>query len=165
VPEKGRTRRQRFSLRDEALIADLLQHPRVLETRTHIHHRIPKYDHLRRTAYVAYRLSALLHADQNCCVRAAILHDIDSRLGTLRTHGAIAAHHAAQIGESDAVCCAITSHMYPLGPAPTTREGWVLALADKLAWLLDVSHLIGDLATGRSLRVWRYLRQHDPFFQ
>jgi glycyl-tRNA synthetase beta chain/uncharacterized protein len=107
----------------------------------------------------------LLGAQRNTCLRAAILHDIDSRLGTLTTHGDIAAQHAASIGEPEAVCQAIKSHMYPFGPAPTTREGWVLVLADKLASLLDMSHFVGGLFSGHSLRQRRRLRQSDPFLQ
>jgi glycyl-tRNA synthetase beta chain/uncharacterized protein len=53
--------------------------------------------------------------------------------------------------------------MYPMGPAPTTREGWVLALADKLASLADMSAFVRGLPTGRSLRARRLLRQSDPF--
>jgi glycyl-tRNA synthetase beta chain/uncharacterized protein len=55
--------------------------------------------------------------------------------------------------------------MYPFGPAPTTREGWVLVLADKLASLLDMSHFVGGLFSGHSLRQRRRLRQSDPFLQ
>jgi glycyl-tRNA synthetase beta chain/uncharacterized protein len=104
-----------------------------------------------------------LGADRRISTRAAILHDIDSRLGTLVTHGAIAARHAAEIGESESVCHAIVSHMYPFGPAPTTREGWVLVLADKMASLADMTHFVSGLLTGHSLRVRRRLRESDPY--
>jgi len=144
-------------------IADLLNHPRVVETRTHIHHGISKYDHLRRSALLSYHLAPLLGANREVCVRAAILHDIDSRYGTLTSHGAIAAEHAATIGETEQVCRAIISHMYPFGPAPTTREGWVLVVADKLASLSDLTCFLGGLFTGHSLKVRRQLRSSDPF--
>lgn len=144
-------------------IADLLHHPKVLETQTHIHHGVSKYDHLRRSASLSYHLAPLLRANRHICVRAAILHDIDSRYGTLTTHGAIAARQAARLGETEQVCRAIISHMYPLGPVPTTREGWVLVVADKLASLSDLTCFLGGLLTGRSLRVRRQLRTSDPF--
>lgn len=150
---------------DHAIVHDLLDHPKVIETRHHMHHSIPKHDHLLRSARYSYRLAPMLGADQRICVRAAILHDLDSRLGTLTTHGAIAARLAADLGESEAVCAAIVSHMYPLGPAPTTREGWVLVVADKLASLSDLTHFVSGLFTGRSLAVRRRLCDSDPYYR
>jgi glycyl-tRNA synthetase beta chain/uncharacterized protein len=147
-----------------SIINDLLIHPKVMETRDHIHHSIPKHDHLMRSARYSYRLAPLLGANQRVCVRAAILHDLDSRFGTLTTHGAIAARLAADLGEPSEVCDAIISHMYPFGPAPTSREGWVLVVADKLASLSDLTHFVGGLFTGQSLEVRRRLRMSDPFY-
>ncbi|MCU0490964.1 MAG: HD domain-containing protein [Chloroflexaceae bacterium] len=149
---------------DRAIIEDLLDHPRVSEMRNHMHHSIPKYDHLMRSARYSYRLAPILGADRRTCVRAAILHDIDSRKGTLRTHGAIAAQVARdELGEPEQVSQAIISHMYPLGgPRPTTREGWVLAMADKMASLRDITQFVGGLFTGKSLRERRRLLELDP---
>lgn len=149
---------------DYSYIADLLAHPKVVETRHQMHHSIAKHDHLVRSARYCYHLAPLFGADRRISTRAAILHDIDSRLGTLATHGAIAARYAAELGEPEAVSKAIISHMYPIGPVPTTREGWLLALADKIASLSDVTHFVGGLLTGHSLRMRRRLRESDPFF-
>jgi len=149
---------------DYSIIADLLAHPKVLETRNHIHHSIPKHDHLLRSARYSYRLAPLFGADCRVCVRAALLHDLDSRHGTLTTHGAIAAQVAAKLGEPEPVAKAIVSHMYPIGPRPTTREGWVLAVADKVASLADITRFIGGLFTGHSQRERRRLVKSDPFF-
>ncbi len=146
-------------------VADLLDHPKVIETRSHLHHSIPKHDHLLRTTRVSFLIARILRADQRICARAALIHDIDSRYGTLTTHGAVAARWAATQGESDAVCRAIISHMFPLGPAPTSREGWVLVLADKVASLGDMTQFVGGLLTGRSLTTRRILRASDPFYQ
>ena len=145
-------------------IADLLSHPKVLETRDHIHHRIPKHDHLLRSVKYSSRFSRLLRADERVCMRAAIIHDIDSRLGTLTTHGAVAARWAAEQGEPDTVCAAIVSHMYPLGPAPTTREGWVLVLADKAASLGDLKQYLRGLVDGTSQQTHRRLQLSDPYY-
>ena len=149
----------------EQHIADLLNHPKVLETRDHMHHSIPKHDHLMRSVKYSYRFARLLRADQRTCLRAAIVHDIDSRLGTLTTHGAVAAHWAAGQGEPDEVCQAIVSHMYPFGPAPTTREGWVLVLADKAASLGDFKQFVRGLLDGSSLAIRRRLRESDPHYR
>jgi glycyl-tRNA synthetase beta chain/uncharacterized protein len=149
---------------DHAVIADLLAHPRVAETREHIHHSIPKHDHLMRVVRYSYHLAPFMGADRRTTMRAAVLHDLDSRLGTLTTHGAIAARVAAEMGESEAVSLAIVSHMYPLGPRPTTREGWVLAVADKVASFTDMTAFLGGLFSGRSLRVRKALCCSDPFY-
>ncbi len=148
----------------EPLIADLAAHPRVIETRHHLHHSVSKHDHMMRVVRYSYRLARFFRADRRTCVRAAILHDLDSRLGTLSTHGAIAAEVAAKLGEPQEVSDAIISHMYPIGPKPTTREGWVLVVADKIASFTDMTAFVGGLFTGESLRERRRLCQSDPFY-
>jgi HD superfamily phosphodiesterase len=149
----------------EQHIEDLLIHPKVLETRELLHHSISKHDHLLRSVKYSYRIARLLRADQRICVRAAMVHDIDSRLGTLTTHGAVAARWAAEQGEPEEVCQAIVSHMYPFGPPPTTREGWVLVLADKAASFGDFSQFVRGLLNGSSLATRRRLRESDPFYR
>lgn len=150
---------------DNSLIDDLLDHPKVLETRSHVHHGIAKYDHIMRVARFSYRLAGLIRADVRICVRAGVLHDIDSRFGTLTNHGEVAARWAADHGEEHAVCEAIVSHMYPFGPVPTTREGWVLTLADKAASLADLSDYARGLVTGRSKKRKVELQSSDPFYR
>jgi glycyl-tRNA synthetase beta chain/uncharacterized protein len=149
----------------EQHITDLLNHPKVLETRDHMHHSIPKHDHLMRSVKYSYRFARLLRADERVCLRAAMVHDIDSRLGTLTTHAAVAARWAADQGEPDEVCQAIVSHMYPFGPTPTTREGWVLVLADKAAALGDFKQFVRGLLDGSSLATRRRLRESDPHYR
>lgn len=149
---------------DSYHITDLLSHPRVVETQGHIHHSVPKHDHMMRVARYSSLIAPLLGADRRTAMRAAVLHDLDSRLGTLATHGAIAAQVAAEMGEVEAVSQAIISHMYPLGPRPTTREGWVLVVADKMASFTDMTSFVAGLFTGRSLRVRRELCATDPFY-
>jgi HD superfamily phosphodiesterase len=142
--------------------ADLLDHPKVVETRMHVHHSISKHDHLTRTARISYRLARFMGADVRICVRAAMIHDIDSRLGTLRTHGSIAARWAEAQGECKEVCHAIETHMYPFGPKPQTREAWVVSIADKAASLTDLTVMLGGLVTGRTFIRRRQFRQSDP---
>lgn len=149
----------------DSLISDLLVHPKVVETREHMHHSIPKHDHLLRSVKYSYKFARWLKADSRICARAALIHDIDSREGTLTSHGEIAARWAADQGESDEVCKAIISHMYPFGPAPTTREAWVLVLADKAASLGDMKQFVRGLINGTSLRTRRNLLESDPYYR
>src|SRR6185369_8515357 len=126
---------------------------------------VPKHDHLMRSVRYSYRIAPILKADRHICMRAAMLHDIDSRYGTLTTHGAIAAQWAASQGECEQVCRAIVSHMYPFGPAPTSREGWVLVVADKAASVGDLSQFLRGLFNGTSLATRRRLEESDPFYR
>jgi glycyl-tRNA synthetase beta chain len=148
----------------QAHIRDLLEHPKVVETRDHLHHSIAKHDHLMRSVKYSARFARLLRANQRVCVRAALIHDIDSRLGTLTTHGQVAADWAAKQGEPPEVCTAIVSHMYPFGPPPQTREAWVLVLADKAATLGDLKQFVRGLLDGSSLVARRRLKQTDPYY-
>ncbi|MDP9312434.1 MAG: HD domain-containing protein [Chloroflexota bacterium] len=147
-----------------AFVTDLLDHPKVVETQQHMHHSISKHDHLARTARISYKLARLMRADIRVCVRAAMIHDIDSRLGTLTTHGRIAAAWAAAQGECDEVCHAIETHMYPFGPKPRTREAWVVSLADKAASITDLTVMVSGMMTGRTWERRRQLKLSDPHF-
>lgn len=144
-------------------IADLLVHPKYVETHSQVHHSVRKSDHLMRSARYAYWIARVVGADARVCARAGLLHDLHSRLGTWATHGAIAAAVADEIGEGPEVCRAIVPHMFPLGPAPRTKEGWVLALADKVATLVDAVSFVANMSTGRSLRQRRLLLASDRF--
>jgi glycyl-tRNA synthetase beta chain/uncharacterized protein len=145
-------------------IGDLLFNPKVLETRSHIHHSISKHDHLLRSARISYKLARVVRADVRTCVRAALIHDIDSRMGTLSTHGRIAAEWAASQGEDCEVCHAIETHMYPIGPAPRTKEAWVVSLADKAASITDLTICVTGMLTGRTWHRRRVLRETDPYY-
>lgn len=147
-----------------SLVDDLLAHPKVVETQQHMHHSISKHDHLARTARISYKLARLMRADVRICVRAAMIHDIDSRLGTLRTHGGIAAAWAATQGECDAVCHAIEAHMYPFGPKPRTREAWVVSLADKAASLTELTIMVSGMMTGHTWSRRKRFRISDPHY-
>ena len=146
-------------------VDDLLSHPKVLETQHHVHHGIAKYDHLIRVTRYSALLARLIRADERVCTRAALIHDIDSRYGTLTNHGEVAARWAAEQGEDDAVCAAIVGHMYPLGPAPTTREGWILSVADKAASVADLTDYVRGIVKGRSQQRKESLQQSDPFYR
>lgn len=150
---------------DKSLIGDLLEHPKVQETQTQMHHSISKHEHLLRSARISYKLARLLKADLSICVRAAMIHDIDSRLGTLRTHGGIAAQWAAAQGESYGVCHAIETHMYPFSPRPRTREAWVVSFADKAASITELTLTVTGAVTGKTWRRRQALRNSDPYFR
>lgn len=144
-------------------IADLLHHPTFAETQHQLHHSGRKSDHLLRSARYAYWLGRMVKADRRVCARAGLLHDLYSRLGTWATHGAIAASVAHQMGESVDVCRAIVGHMYPVGPAPRTKEGWVIAVADKIASVVDGVVFVGRVIQGDGQKQRKALLARDRF--
>ena len=148
-----------------AEVQDLLHHPTFLETRWEIHHNVCKSDHFLRSAHYAWMIAVAVRANRRTCARAGLLHDLHSRLGTWSNHGAIAASVASRLGESKDVCEAIVPHMYPLGPAPKSREGWVLVVADKIASVVDTLHFVAHLITGKSLQKRKELRATDIYLQ
>lgn len=144
-------------------VSDLLYHPLFLETHLQLHHSVRKSEHLMRSARYAYFLAGVFRANKRVCARAGLLHDLYSRFGTWSNHGAIAASVARDMGENREVCNTIVPHMFPMGPMPRTREGWVLALADKMATVVDTAHFVAKMVNGESLRQRRMLRASDQF--
>ena len=41
---------------------------------------------------------------------------------------------------------AILTHMFPLGPVPTNREGWIISFADKICAVMEVCNVAIALA-------------------
>ena len=160
-----RPSRYPFTSEARADVEDLLRHPVFLETCFEIHHSIRKCDHLLRSARFARTIAGFLRANRRTCARAGLLHDLHSRLGTWSTHGGIAASVATEMGESNDVCDAIVPHMFPLGPAPKTREGWVLVLADKLATLADTLYFVLHAVFGSGLKQRKMLRARDRYYK
>ena len=54
--------------------------------------------------------------------------------------------------------------MYPFGPAPRSREAWVLVLADKAASLGDFRQYVRGLINGSSQQTRRRLELSDPYY-
>ena len=67
---------------------------------------------------------------------------------------------------------AILTHMFPLGPVPTNREGWIISFADKICAVMEVCNVaiapcqtqprsggirsgVNNLKKNRQLYLWR----------
>jgi uncharacterized protein len=148
------------------MAGDILGHPLFQILRDFDHHggENSLYDHSVDTAICACRLArafGLKEERVRAVTRAALLHDffgydwrseehkkiVRSYRGWDRiaqmhafSHGRIAAHRASSFFELDArQCAAIASHMFPLAPVPTSSEGWILTLADKVVATCEMS--------------------------
>lgn len=143
-------------------VGDLINHPSMLELKEFSHHKVNnRYNHSIEVSYLAYRIALRLKLDARAVARGALLHDLyhyDTDLADkeaykehLITHPEIALTKAKKITEvtpimEDMILC----HMYYGArnqPKPETKEGWVVAIADKLCTADD----------GRE--VFRYLKK------
>lgn len=126
-------------------IRTLAEDPRCLRMKQFIQHgRITTYDHCMSVARESFRLNRELHmhADERRLVTAAFLHDYflyDWHTHGDRLHGyhhpEIAARNAARdFHISSKTQRIIAAHMWPLTlfHAPSSREAWLVTLADKI---------------------------------
>lgn len=155
----------------EAVTADILAHPRFLETRRLVHHGADNsvYDHSVATARVAYRMAHALRLPEEEVIsvtRAAVLHDFFGydwhdewfqrflrhyrgirRLTHMHAfvHGTMAAKRASRyFALTDRQREAIAAHMFPLAPmVPRSREGWILTAADKIVASREMTRCVG----------------------
>ncbi|MGH8447498.1 MAG: glycine--tRNA ligase subunit beta [Solimonas sp.] len=98
-----------------------------------------------RLGALAGTIAAGLHADADAAIRAATLckNDLVTKMvyEFPELQGLMGGYYAAKSGESAAVAQAIREHYLPTQqgtPIPTTREGQIVALADKLDALAGI---------------------------
>lgn len=121
-----------------------------------------RYDHCLCVAYFSFTLCRWLRLDYRAAARGGMLHDLylaeweGSDRGALarwRTHPRAALQNARRYGLSPKEEDIILKHMFPLTPAlPRYRESYVVSLADKLAAVLEKTHLTRPLGIRRQCR-------------
>ncbi len=129
----------------DKLIRPIALDQKALRMKKYIQHgKVTTYSHSLRVAKTAFALNRSLHAgcDERRLVRAAFLHDYF--LYDWHTHGdklhgyhhpEIAAENAARdFGLDQKEQSIIRTHMWPLTlfHVPTSREAWIVTIADKL---------------------------------
>jgi len=100
--------------------------------------------HSINVSYIAWAVAKKFNWDSSAAARAGLLHDffLYERTETEKRtfHRCMAIDHPQQaIMNSEARFeltekerQAILSHMFPLGPLPTSREAWAISFADKI---------------------------------
>jgi len=98
------------------------------------------YKHSIRVAMAAEKLACLWHEDPQAAVRAGLLHDyckVDHNKVPRIDHEWYCFYHpkdastnAQRFGISERETEAIRTHMFPLGPMPRTKLGWIIRIAD-----------------------------------
>ncbi|MCR5703125.1 MAG: HD domain-containing protein [Eubacterium sp.] len=134
------------------LMNKYLEEPVVQSMKQYVQHgSISTYEHCLKVTEVSFLMNRRLHlkSDEEKLVSAAMLHDFylydwHEPSEEHRLHGFFHPHKAAvnakkyfDLGEKE--CQAIESHMWPLtlSKIPTSREGWILCLADKYCAFME----------------------------
>lgn len=117
-------------------------------------HNIPRhgctntYDHSMKVAEHAEKLSKIFFIDPDSAIKTALLHDFclvdyskkNDHPGLYAFyHPKEAAENSEKFGLSEKELKAIKTHMFPLGPIPVSRLGWVIRIADISASLRETS--------------------------
>lgn len=111
------------------------------------HDNTNTYDHCIRVAVVSVLIARKLKIDPNKVVRSALLHDfcledyhgkntIDNAIYALN-HPKVAVQNAKKFRLTKSEKKAILSHMFPMGPIPTSLIAWIVVLADKTVTLYE----------------------------
>lgn len=124
------------------IVADILRNEDFKKLRTYVQHKSStRMHHSIDVAYVSWRIAKLLRCDAVRAARIGLLHDFflyDWRTDeTPQMHAfyhpkLAAINSRAYFHINDREARAIETHMFPLGPVPTSTIGWIVTLADKI---------------------------------
>ena len=125
------------------------------------HHWTNRFMHSLNVSYLSWLIAGKLGCDARAAARAGLLHDFcpyDFKAVTPTGESqayyhpkAAAKNSEALFGISDREREAILSHMFPLGPVPTSREAWLLTFTDKVCASVEFFHV--DIALAREGRI------------
>ncbi len=119
-----------------------------------------RYDHCLCVAYFSFTMCRWLRLDYRAAARGGMLHDLylaqwpgseDGTLARWRTHPRAALENARRYGLSAKEEDIIVKHMFPLTvELPRYGESYVVSVADKLAAVLEKTHLVRPLGIRKS---------------
>ena len=125
------------------------------------HFNTTRFLHCLNVSYISWRLAKKFRLDARTAARAGLLHDfcpydfkepVPTGEHQAFYHPKAAAYNSAanfQITEKEHA--AILSHMFPLGPIPTSRDAWIITCADKLCATVELFQM--PIAMARPGRV------------
>lgn len=136
----------------DSLIKKYIEEPVVQSMKEYVQHgSVSTYEHSLKVTQICFKMNRRLHLnlDEEKLISAAMLHDFylydwHKSSKEHRLHGFFHPHIAAvnakkyfDLGEKE--CRAIESHMWPLTfrKIPSSREAWILCLADKYCALKE----------------------------
>ena len=143
-------------------VKDILENREFMQLGAFSHHQsTSRLMHSINVSYISWLIARKLGWDATAAARAGLLHDFflyaygeDTPSGKLMAfdHPRTAAKNSAErfdISEKERK--AILSHMFPLGPVPTSREAWLLTFTDKVCASVEFFHV--DIALAREGRI------------
>lgn len=112
------------------------------------HNWTNRLTHSINVSYISWKIAKKLGCDAGTAARAGLLHDFclfDFHKKT-PTGEHQAFFHPKAAAENSVDYFAITpkerdiilSHMFPLGPAPTSKEGWIVSIVDKICAIAEL---------------------------
>ena len=120
------------------------------------HQWTTRFMHSVNVSYLSWILARKFGCDEKAAARAGLLHDFclydfseETPTGERQVfyHPKAAAENSSQHFEiSRKEREAILTHMFPLGPVPTNREGWIISFADKICAVMEVCNVAIALA-------------------
>ena len=115
------------------------------------HLKTTRFMHSLNVSYISWCLARRFRCDARAAARAGLLHDFflydfrdkqPTRELQAFYHPKVAAYNSTNhfnISEKEAN--AILSHMFPLGPLPTSKEAWLITCADKICATMELFQL------------------------
>ncbi|MDD3165378.1 MAG: HDIG domain-containing protein [Oscillospiraceae bacterium] len=121
-----------------------------------------RYGHCVCVAYLSFTMCRWMGLDYTAAARGGLLHDLylsqwegsdDGALSRWRTHPQAALENARRFPLSAKEEDIIVKHMFPVTLAlPRYCESYIVSIADKLAAVLEKTHLARPLGIHRNLR-------------
>ncbi len=126
-----------------------------------------RYDHSLLVAYLSFLFCRKCRMDYHAAARAGMLHDLfheewegsdGGELSRWRTHPTEALRNAQRYNLSALESDIIAKHMWPVTPErPAYRESYVVTVADKVASVLEKTHLAALFGIQRNLHAFAEL--------
>ena len=108
-----------------------------------------RFSHSLNVAFISWRIARKFHVDASSTARAAMLHDFCLyNFHTEKPLKKINIFYHPKVAEKTGISHfvldkrqrrAIRSHMFPLGPFPTSFEAWIITCADKYCAIKEFS--------------------------
>ena len=125
------------------IVQDILDDSEFKKLGLYIQHlKTTRLVHSINVSYISWMLAKKFGCDRKAAARAGLLHDFFLyRFSDPKPvkefqafyHPKVAAKNSAQRFElSEKERLAILSHMFPLGPLPSSKEAWIITCADKM---------------------------------
>lgn len=125
------------------IVSDILRNSEFKKlAEFHQHLGTSRLLHSIHVSYITWKIASFFKLDTKSAARAGLLHDfclydfhgenVPHRFQLVYHPFAAARMSSTQFELSEKECNAIESHMFPLGPIPTSREGWLITAADKI---------------------------------